>query len=611
MSRQRASLLVAAVVLCAPLTARAATITIVNMDGAGEGLNDPTPAATVGGNTGTTLGAQRLIALQYAASIWAAQLVSAIEIRVQAKFDPLTCTTGGATLGLAGAEALYRDFAGAPQPATWYPVALASALAGLDLDPGGDDIDATFNSNVVGSGGCPFNFYLGLDATPPAPPPGQAVSDLVTVTLHEFGHGLGFGSPVDLAMGAKPLGFDDTYTRNLENHLTGVLYPVMTDPERVAASKANGNLHWTGAAVVGASGILSAGREPISGHVQMFAPTTQQPGSSVSHFDSALLPNQVMEPFYAGPNHDVSLALQVMQDLGWNAISLCGNGAIDFGEQCDDGATTAGDGCSSFCRLEGCVICTGAPSVCTPCAVDHYMCDKVGVNTGLGGVKFDKLALPQRSLQDQFGTDTCSFKVENFVCNPAEKNSEGPPTHPTIHHVSYKIVCPTPFIKITGVRVVDQFNPNGVTVDVLKRFNVLVPAGKSDVGLTPTLPLGAPPATPPALTVDHFLCYKVKGPVYTLSPIPVTVTDQFYPTLPGYPNLKLFKMTKLCTPVNKAGEDPTAPSHLEHLACYQAKLPKGTLFAKTNVQTNNSNFGPQVLAVKNTGELCVPARKNP
>ena len=44
-------------VLCS--TAQAATITILNSDGAGEGYNDSTPAAPVGGNTGTTRGAQR------------------------------------------------------------------------------------------------------------------------------------------------------------------------------------------------------------------------------------------------------------------------------------------------------------------------------------------------------------------------------------------------------------------------------------------------------------------------------------------------------------------------------------------------------------------------
>ena len=51
-------------------SAGAATITIINLDGAGEGFNDPTPAAPVGGNPGTTIGAQRLFVFNHAAGIW-------------------------------------------------------------------------------------------------------------------------------------------------------------------------------------------------------------------------------------------------------------------------------------------------------------------------------------------------------------------------------------------------------------------------------------------------------------------------------------------------------------------------------------------------------------
>lgn len=42
-------------------------------------------------------------------------------------------------------------------------------------------------------------------------------------------------------------------------------------------------------------------------------------------------------------------------DLICSSISapVCGNGVVEFGEQCDDGNTTAGDGCSFSCQLEG------------------------------------------------------------------------------------------------------------------------------------------------------------------------------------------------------------------------------------------------------------------
>src|SRR5262245_66578981 len=46
--------------------AHAASVTVISYDGAGEGFNDPTPIAPVGGNPGTTIGAQRFNAFQYA-----------------------------------------------------------------------------------------------------------------------------------------------------------------------------------------------------------------------------------------------------------------------------------------------------------------------------------------------------------------------------------------------------------------------------------------------------------------------------------------------------------------------------------------------------------------
>ena len=63
----------------------AATITIVNLDGPGEGFNDPTAATPLGGNTGTTVGQQRLIAFQAGANIWAGRISSPVTIRVRAQ----------------------------------------------------------------------------------------------------------------------------------------------------------------------------------------------------------------------------------------------------------------------------------------------------------------------------------------------------------------------------------------------------------------------------------------------------------------------------------------------------------------------------------------------
>jgi cysteine-rich repeat protein len=338
---------------------RGATITVVNQDGPDEGFNDPTAVVPVGGNPGFTLGEQRLSAFEHAAAIWSDILKSNVEIAVGANFNPLTCDASSAVLGLAGPETAHRDFVNAPVPATWYPQALANSLAGVDLDPASNDIFMAFNSALGTTCSFPKAWYYGLDG-------GAAEDeiDLVTVVLHELAHGVGFLTYVGISSGTKLGGADDTYMLNLEDHSTGMLYPDMSDQERRTANTATGDLHWVGPAVVAGGGGLAGGRDPVSGHVEMYAPDPVKPGSSVYHFSTALEPDEVMEPFYTGPRHDVGLAGQLMVDLGW-PLNSCGNGVLDAEEGCDDGNDIVGDGCS-FCTVDFCFACTGEPSVCGP-----------------------------------------------------------------------------------------------------------------------------------------------------------------------------------------------------------------------------------------------------
>jgi hypothetical protein len=291
-----------------------ATITVLNFDSPGEGFNDTRPpdtASTAGGNLGSTLGAQRLIAFQYAADIWAGLLDSSEEIFVGANFNPLFCAATSATLGSAGTNTVHRDFTGAAVANTWYPAALANSLAGTDLAPGNHDINAAFNSAIGDTCSFPKGWYYGLNGNPPA-----NTIDFVSIVLHELGHGLGFLTFVDLATGAKLSNLDDVFMLWLENHATSALYPEMTNSGRVSASISAGNLHWIGPDVVAESGGLTSGRHQ-SGHVEMYAPNPQDPGSSVSHFSTSLSPDELMEPIFTGANHDVGLAAALMQDIGW------------------------------------------------------------------------------------------------------------------------------------------------------------------------------------------------------------------------------------------------------------------------------------------------------
>ncbi len=322
----------AALTIAVAGSAGAATVTIVNLDGFNEGFNDTTSAAPVGGNTGTTLGEQRLQVFEYAAALWGERLDSDVEIRVGANFDPLFCNSSSAVLGSAGPETVHRDFAGAPLSFTWYVQALANSHAGADLAPGSDDVGATFNSTIGTTCSFPLTWYHGLDGNPPG-----GTIDLVSVVLHEIGHGLGFLSLVDLGSGQKFGGFDDAYMFNLSDHDTGEIYPDMTNGARINASVSTGDLHWVAPVVVAGSGDLVSGVHP-SGHVEMYAPSPAEPGSSVSHYSTSLSPDELMEPSYTGPNHDLTRTLQLFEDLGWQVLDplMCGDATEDGNVQSSD-----------------------------------------------------------------------------------------------------------------------------------------------------------------------------------------------------------------------------------------------------------------------------------
>jgi Putative Ig domain len=304
----------------------AATIIIVNKDAAGVGFNDTTPATPVGGNAGTTLGAQRLNVFNAAAAIWGAKLSSTVTIRIAADFGPLTpCNATSGILGSAGPTTAFYGFPNAPQANTWYPIALASALSGMDLATtygyaDGASILAHFNSSI-GTATCltGTSWYLGLDANH------GSQLDLETVLLHEFGHGLGFIGLVSLDTGALAQGLPDVFSTFTFDNVAGLHWNVMSDAQRVASAINTGNIVFDGPKVRTGASILSAGKDGL-GHPELYAPATLAIGSSVYHYDTTATPNQLMEPYINGNlTHNVDLpndlTAQALFDMGWQGAA--------------------------------------------------------------------------------------------------------------------------------------------------------------------------------------------------------------------------------------------------------------------------------------------------
>jgi hypothetical protein len=231
----------------AALPLAAADIQIFVADGAGVGFNDTTPATPVGGNMGTTVGAQRLIVFQEAARIWGALLPSTVTIKVSSSFTGLTCSASTAVLGSAGTTTAHANFAGAPFTNTWYNKPEADKLSGTSLGTNPNSIQASFNSDLGKTTPACLTgtfFYLGLDNNH-----GFNIN-LLSVVLHEFGHGLGFTSAADETgkfIGSGTNQFPGAFDRFLFDATAGKTWDQMaTDADRLASSTNTGNLQWNG-----------------------------------------------------------------------------------------------------------------------------------------------------------------------------------------------------------------------------------------------------------------------------------------------------------------------------------------------------------------------------
>ena len=244
--------------------------------------------------------------MEFAADVWASYLESDVDILVDVDWRD---RGDRRLLASAGPGTLIRDFPGGVR-GVWYPVSLAESLAGENFNGDRADITVTANSTA--------NWYFGTDGRTP-----RGRIDLVSVFLHELGHGLGFLSSADTISATElGIGFDNRFivfdlgieTRGGDELTDRALFR-NPSPELLEAALSN-ELVFDGLNANGANG---------NRRVPLFAPGSFDAGSSVSHLDERTYrpgnENALMTPFLASGEaaHDPGpVTLGLFQDLGWS-----------------------------------------------------------------------------------------------------------------------------------------------------------------------------------------------------------------------------------------------------------------------------------------------------
>ncbi len=238
-------------------------------------------------------------AMNWAMDIWGQFIKSDMPIKVTANWVPLG--TGG-TLATASPTEEIRDFDGAPQPEMYYPIALAEKISRQELNsPSASEIGINVNSDRD-------DWYFGIDGNP-----GAGEIDLVTVILHELGHGLGFTANNGTNCFADPTIYayfihDGTSQQLVDESIFPGSACNVGGSEAIRAAFTSNNLFFK-----------RPGELNIS---QLYAPNPFRGGSSISHLDETTYdqgdPNQLMTPNIDGVIHDPGpLTLQMFAEMGW------------------------------------------------------------------------------------------------------------------------------------------------------------------------------------------------------------------------------------------------------------------------------------------------------
>jgi hypothetical protein len=182
----------------------------------------------------------------------------------------------------------------------------------------------------------------------------------------------------------------------------------------------------------------------------------------------------------------------------------------------------------------------------------------------------------------------------------AQVAQQQPPPPPVDHQLCYN-ASGTQFTIPPGVRLINQFSPNGFTPVISSALTVHCNPVQKTVPSGQVTPITNPNA--------HLACYPIAVP--TVQPTPtVVVTNQFgAATLaPAQPNL-------LCVPTWKSltgppAQTPATPPGLNHFTCYPVRVTSGGYAPPPVVLQDEFDPAPVSATVSPVpSELCLPTEK--
>lgn len=271
---------------------------------------------------------EAITAFEFAVDILEKVIVSNVPITVRTRlFQPsMQNILGG------GTSDFVRDFPGS-KPNLWYASPLADAISGIDTNPDSFDIEVLMNRDAA--------WYFGTDGNA-----GGSQLDFISVVLHELGHGIGFGSGMEmleegetnvpgavnqvsyglrtepfpyftlqmLNFNGLPLSYDQFLVNASNQMLTDQSLFQNGSPELTTQAISN-TIVWRGNHTLA----LNQNIPP-----KIYAPNPFINGSSLSHIDEILYnsssQNALMTPSISRREvqHDPGpIMLGMLQDLGW------------------------------------------------------------------------------------------------------------------------------------------------------------------------------------------------------------------------------------------------------------------------------------------------------